>query len=1029
MLSNKMTFSLTFLVMLLALVFAPIALAAVDTVPEVNLNVADVSSANGSQIEAYAAIVTTVIGSDDVTFNNVAVNAGNVDTAASIEAINTTAQTGNVVFYLKITNEGVAAVDERGANLINVVPTPNPNTFTLADPLIADESLHISDISITQYDKQGVDLMEVINNAESKIEHRTNAVRDGRNFKVTLNTADVNNKAAFMLVQLPENSFKHAAPADVAKAHFDKDKDLQWNKASGVLRLELVKAEPAGAAGNPQVVSLVRVADVATRGPDQGGTGVFSQAAVSGPFNVKITFTEEPNGKIEDIIDVKRGKVSNVIKGTPFYLRPIESEGNYDNTDTSTAVPLTTGRDRRYHSYLLEITPNLAKGDETVEIAVKGFDDLVDPPNSWSPDGVVNLTLAHNRYLLIVPVSSAAATKDIFKTSTDAKAGNETFIPDGLVIPAGGYLVLAQGTEAQSGVKSSPEKTGDKKGVQQLYNTKYEVAFSYPGDNLATFFRNGGNIELRHNDLAENAPAADATVNDKGYLLSNTSYDAESVVISEIMWGSDASFGDSEAHKSQWIELHNTTDAAISIDKNEWTLAFYQGRSGAGGADVIDEVGNAALWSVPGQSGATEALRTFATGDDTNALQTFETKTLVSMYRKMEGTKPLSGTSADSWEASPEKGSLNLSGLRAGTPGAANPTYTPKTDPPPDPPTPVSLATAMDLKITEIMVPSNGGILPQWIEIKNVSTGKVRLDGWQVSIHNDASDTDVITTSLSIDLSGVVLDTERVVLVVSKTGRNSGTDVAGVARTKGDANAGMFDADRIVNASVQLKPGTRNYSILSESAFSIALVPPSPITSGADSVGNLVGGWELPMSDAKGERSSIIRRKETAEITGTDAAGWVLFSETSLLGAYVETYYGDKDDMGTPGYDAIDALPVELSKFTAARDRATGQVVITWETQSELNNAGFFIKRNEHRTGQFKVVNPTMIPGAGTTSEKQSYTYTDTTAKPNIVYYYQIEDVSLDGNRQTLTRSHRLKGHIGAAGKLTTMWGELKEHE
>ena len=39
----------------------------------------------------------------------------------------------------------------------------------------------------------------------------------------------------------------------------------------------------------------------------------------------------------------------------------------------------------------------------------------------------------------------------------------------------------------------------------------------------------------------------------------------------------------------------------------------------------------------------------------------------------------------------------------------------------------------------------------------------------------------------------------------------------------------------------------------------------------------------------------------------------------------------------------------------------------------------------------------TMIQGAGTTSEKQFYTYQDTTAQPNVVYYYQIEDVSLDG--------------------------------
>ena len=84
--------------------------------------------------------------------------------------------------------------------------------------------------------------------------------------------------------------------------------------------------------GNPDVVSLVRAADTATRGPDQGGaTGFFSQAAVSGPFGVKVTFTEEPKGAIADIIDVQRGKVTGVIKGSPFYSLPDASEGNYEH--------------------------------------------------------------------------------------------------------------------------------------------------------------------------------------------------------------------------------------------------------------------------------------------------------------------------------------------------------------------------------------------------------------------------------------------------------------------------------------------------------------------------------------------------------------------------------------------------------------------------------------------------------------------------------------------------------------------------
>ncbi len=55
--------------------------------------------------------------------------------------------------------------------------------------------------------------------------------------------------------------------------------------------------------------------------------------------------------------------------------------------------------------------------------------------------------------------------------------------------------------------------------------------------------------------------------------------------------------------------------------------------------------------------------------------------------------------------------------------------------------------------------------------------------------------------------------------------------------------------------------------------------------------------------------------------------------------------------------------------------------------------------------------------GAGTTNEKQFHIYTDTTAQPNVVYYYQIECVSVDGTRQTLTRPIRLKGHVGNYGR------------
>ena len=136
------------------------------------------------------------------------------------------------------------------------------------------------------------------------------------------------------------------------------------------------------------------------------------------------------------------------------------------------------------------------------------------------------------------------------------------------------------------------------------------------------------------------------------------------------------------------------------------------------------------------------------------------------------------------------------------------------------------------------------------------------------------------------------------------------------------------------------------------------------------------------------------------------------------------TYFGQRGDIATPGFRTGGPLPVSLSSFRPVRNDA-GAVVIKWITASELNNAGFYILRSQQRNGEFKVINPKMIAGAGTTSERNIYTFTDTTANPNVVYYYQIEDVSFDGRHQTLT-TQRLKGHVSAGGKLTTTWSDLK---
>ena len=351
--------------------------------------------------------------------------------------------------------------------------------------------------------------------------------------------------------------------------------------------------------------------------------------------------------------------------------------------------------------------------------------------------------------------------------------------------------------------------------------------------------------------------------------------------------------------------------------------------------------------------------------------------------------------------------------------------------------TSVSIPEDGQIYISEIMF-AGGGFLPQWIEISNGSrTEQVNLSGWTLTVENATADANVFVSAKAkfripegtrIDPSGQH-DTPSTILVVAKQGRNN------------------LDGEMAAGQVVNLDISRHRYALLSDMAFKITLSPPvRPIVpeqaaaraAATDVIGNLTDDgtatWALPMNESGG-RSSIIRRHVPVSMgpaepkDGEMMDSWVLASDMSLaepMRLSGHSYYGFPTDVGTPGFRAGGALPVELSQFRSARDKETGTVVITWSTQSELNNAGFFIKRSQQRDGEFQIINVTMIPGAGTTSEKQFYTYTDTTAQPNVVYYYQIEDVSLDGNRQTLTRGIRLKGNVGAAGKATTLWGGLK---
>ena len=172
----------------------------------------------------------------------------------------------------------------------------------------------------------------------------------------------------------------------------------------------------------------------------------------------------------------------------------------------------------------------------------------------------------------------------------------------------------------------------------------------------------------------------------------------------------------------------------------------------------------------------------------------------------------------------------------------------------------------------------------------------------------------------------------------------------------------------------------------------------------------------------EGARSSLIRRFDRGvPRSGTERRGWIRAFDTKRLAS--DIYYGSSSDHGTPGYRRGKPLPVELSQFSAKFVKGEG--VISWTTESELDNAGFNIYRSTSKTKDFHRINPKFIQGAGTTGQRTQYQFIDKTSKPDVSYYYRLEDVDLSGTRGILT-TYRLRGVITPTGKLMTTWGTLK---
>ena len=335
-------------------------------------------------------------------------------------------------------------------------------------------------------------------------------------------------------------------------------------------------------------------------------------------------------------------------------------------------------------------------------------------------------------------------------------------------------------------------------------------------------------------------------------------------------------------------------------------------------------------------------------------------------------------------------------------------------------------ATKGSVTFSEIMLDSAGGTLPQWIELYNNSkTDAINLNRWQLELQNVDSEDLVGRPIVTLTLGEKVIQPNQTLLIVAGPARASSGSYLPADR--------VYDLLALHEKNLRIKSARDTF--LSTEGFYLKLTD----RNGAlvDEVGNTDGdrrsddapAWAVPLSGEEGSRSSLIRRYTegtSAAAPGKKRSSWVLAAHVKkVVSSRDALYWGDADDIGTPGHRRGGALPVELSSFSVMRNEA-GAVVLTWTTESEVDNAGFNLRRSEKRASGFKLINAALIAGAGTTGERQTYTFTDTSAKPGVEYYYQIEEVAFDGKPETLAM-RLLRGPVSASNRMLTTFGEVKK--
>jgi hypothetical protein len=116
---------------------------------------------------------------------------------------------------------------------------------------------------------------------------------------------------------------------------------------------------------------------------------------------------------------------------------------------------------------------------------------------------------------------------------------------------------------------------------------------------------------------------------------------------------------------------------------------------------------------------------------------------------------------------------------------------------------------------------------------------------------------------------------------------------------------------------------------------------------------------------------------------------------------------GDLTSTATVTYGNTENLMVELLSFVVTPK--SDHMVIQWQTASEIDTAGFILKRSETKNGDYTPITDRLIPSTGSVLAGASYEYKDSQIEMGKAYYYQLVEIDLNNQERVCSASSEIK--------------------